>query len=118
MSIFSNGPQLFCGTVLRAARVKIATNGTPNRPITVYSVYQAIYFTNVAAGRRLHTPAYDIQKTTVAMEGTLRNPMQFWTFSNFSPVDCKNAEGLSESVPRLSVICQQTEAFKTKATYV
>jgi len=56
-SISSTGPQLFCGAVLQAARVKIATNGTPNRPITVYFVYQAIQFTNVAAGRRLDTPA-------------------------------------------------------------
>jgi len=55
--IFSNGPQLFCGAVLRAACVKIVTNGTPSRPITVYFVYQTIQFTNVAAGRPLDTPA-------------------------------------------------------------
>jgi len=43
----------FCG----AARVKIATNGMPKRPITVYFVYQKIQFTNVAAGRRVDTLA-------------------------------------------------------------
>jgi hypothetical protein len=57
VSIFSNGPQQFCGAVLRAARVKIVTNGTPYRSITVYFVYQAIQLTNVAAGSRLDTPA-------------------------------------------------------------
>jgi hypothetical protein len=52
------------------------------------------------------------------MECILRNPLQLWIFSIFFPADCKNAEGLSESVPHLSVIRQQTEAFKTKGTHV
>jgi len=51
------GHNCVCEAVLRAALVKIATNGTPSRPVTVYFVYQAIQFTNVAAGRRLDTPA-------------------------------------------------------------
>jgi hypothetical protein len=46
------------------------------------------------------------------MERILRNPLQFWIFSNFSPADCKNANGLSKSLSHLCVVRQQTEALK------